>query len=284
MWRRDDPVEETVGVDTTNPYDTYVDAADGNYPGDESGVATLTLEDRGGTDQIDGSNQTPAVVDADIRDAARAIEEARLVLDRELTANGPGGYDEAMDDAIDAAFARAEETLARTEETAAALSPGSQPPPPGKDKEREGDARAGVDVSSDSAFDGGAGGAGSAAVFRSRSLESSLPPAPASDLSSAAASGWGRVRRYPFVGAAIVQEADRDSTRIFRGDGGALAFEASFPRDEEQADVEGGGDPVRVPCKGSGMERGCRREGWCADVGCFFGRGFRVRVGVWGGL
>ena len=189
MWRRDDPVEETVGVDTTNPYDTYADAADGNYPGDESGVATLTLEDSGGADQIDGSNQTPAVVDADIRDAARAIEEARLVLDRELSANGPGGYDEAMDDAIDAAFARAEETLARTEETAAALSPGSQPPPPGKDKEREGDARAGVDVRSDSAFDGGAGGAGSAAVFRSRSLESSLPPAPASDLSSAAASG-----------------------------------------------------------------------------------------------
>ena len=134
MWRRDDPVEETVGVDTTNPYDTYADAADGNYPGDESGVATLTLEDSGGADQIDGSNQTPAVVDADIRDAARAIEEARLVLDRELSANGPGGYDEAMDDAIDAAFARAEETLARTEETAAALSPGSQPPP-GKDKE-----------------------------------------------------------------------------------------------------------------------------------------------------
>jgi hypothetical protein len=251
MWRRDDPVEETVGVDTTNPYDTYVDAADGNYPGDESGVATLTLEDRGGTDQNDGSNQTPAVVDADIRDAARAIEEARLVLDRELTANGPGGYDEAMDDAIDAAFARAEETLARTEETAAALSPGSQPPPPGKDKEREGDARAGVDVSSDSAFDGGAGGAGSAAVFRSRSLESSLPPAPASDLSSAAASGGGASGGTPLL-------ARRSS--------------------------KGGGDTVRVPCKGTGMERGCKREGWCADVGSFFGRCFRVCVGVWRGL
>ena len=285
MWRRDDPVEETVGVDTTNPYDTYADAADGNYPGDESGVATLTLEDRGGTDQIDGSNQTPAVVDADIRDAARAIEEARLVLDRELTANGPGGYDEAMDDAIDAAFARAEETLARTEETAAALSPGSQPPPPGKDKEREGDARAGVDVSSDSAFDGGAGGAGSAAVFRSRSLESSLPPAPASDLSSAAASAGAR----PAVPLCWRGDRPRSGSRFhpdlhFRGDGGALAFEASFPRDEEQADVEGGGDPVRVPCKGSGMERGCKREGWCADVGSFFGRGFRVCVGVWRGL
>ena len=94
----------------------------------------------------------------------------------------------------------------------------------------------------------------------------------------------GRVRRYPFVGAAIVQEEDRDSSRIFRGDSGAFAFEASFPRDEEQADVEGGGDPVRVTCKGSGMERGCRREGGCEDVGSFFGRGVRVRVGVWRGL
>ena len=219
-------------------------------------------------DEDDGPEQpepVPVRVDADIRDAARAIEEARRVLDRELASSAD--YDDAMDDAIDAAFARAEETLDRTEETAAALSPGGGVEPgsagrgtdgptsisaqgrPGKDKEgkdkegkddegkddeggdddddvkggeeeeEEGDLgraisrRAGVDVSTDSAFDGGgAGGAGSAAVFRSRSLESSPPAAPASDLSSASASSASAAAAGGASGGANVATLARRSS------------------------------------------------------------------------
>ena len=223
MWRRDD-----AGAidDDDAPTTPRAAAAESR----ESPFGEFAAVDDGEPPHPPRAAPVLPAMDADIRDAARAIEEARRVLDRELASTAD--YEDAMDDAVDAAFARAEETLARTEETAAVLSPGATsggvvhgggtPGRPGKDEEGGGDRveevggeisrRAGVDVSTDSAFDGGgAGGAGSAAVFRSRSLESSPPAAPASDLSSASAAS--SAAGGASGGAAVASLARRSSSK-----------------------------------------------------------------------
>ena len=98
-----------------------------------------------------GAASVLPAMDADIRDAARAIEEARRVLDRELASST--GIRRRMDDAVDAAFRASRGDACSDGETAAVLSPGASerrgrpgggtPGRPGKDEEGGGTAGGG---------------------------------------------------------------------------------------------------------------------------------------------